>query len=389
MSNNSYKFACTDHKLPIFDTISENEFPILSYFYVNYNVYPSNCSIKQRASTSVCKDLEAEGFKHVWTYKRIDKNQENPVTLVYIKDKVVLRLNFISDRQMSSIRGIPTFYFDEDSFIESEDQDIVSMPTKIEIDVFYDSEQSCKDVCDIIKKHYIDETKKPKISLVVSSGGSLTVSPQEIKPEKDLDIELNYGADFVPVHEKIIERLNNDVSKGLVLLHGLPGTGKTSYIRHLCSKVNKEIIFIPPYMAENISGPDFIPFLLRHVNSILIIEDAERVVLERDSYESNKQSVANILNMTDGILSDCLSIQVVATFNTGREKIDKALLRKGRLIAEYKFDSLSVEDSNKLLKHLGKEYVTKVPMTLTEIYNLEEKLTVVEEKRSTIGFGNR
>jgi ATP-dependent 26S proteasome regulatory subunit len=125
---------------------------------------------------------------------------------------------------------------------------------------------------------------------------------------------------------------------------------------------------------------------LENTNSILIIEDAEKVVLERDSRESSRQGVSNILNMTDGILGDCLSIQIIATFNTSRDKIDSALLRKGRLIAEHKFDLLDVENSNKLLKYLEKNYVTSQPMSLTDIYNLDEEHTVSQEERRTIGF---
>ena len=47
-------------------------------------------------------------------------------------------------------------------------------------------------------------------------------------------------------------------AKGLVLLHGLPGTGKTSYIRYLIRQLDKEVIFIPPNMAYALTNPDFI-----------------------------------------------------------------------------------------------------------------------------------
>jgi ATP-dependent 26S proteasome regulatory subunit len=222
---------------------------------------------------------------------------------------------------------------------------------------------------------------------VISTRNGLSTIPQDIKNTK-IDIGANYGEKFVKVHDKIVEKLNDPLGKGLVLLHGVPGTGKTSYIRHLCKEIKKEIIFLPPFLAENIAGPDFIPFLLDHTNSILIIEDAEKVVLDREGDGSNRQSVANLLNMTDGILSDCLSIQILATFNTTRDKIDKALLRKGRLIAEWKFDPLEVDQSNKLLKKLGKDFVTDVPMTLTDIYNLEEEVNVVKQEENKIGFRN-
>jgi ATP-dependent 26S proteasome regulatory subunit len=140
-------------------------------------------------------------------------------------------------------------------------------------------------------------------------------------------------------------------------------------------------------MAESISSPDFITFLLDHTNSILVIEDAEKIVLDREGDNSNRQSVSNLLNITDGLLSDCLSIQIIATFNTSRDRIDKALLRKGRLIAEWKFDPLSVDHSNSLLEKIGREDRTKVPMTLTEIYNMDEDVNVVQEERRSIGFG--
>ena len=64
------------------------------------------------------------------------------------------------------------------------------------------------------------------------------------------------------------------------------------------------------------------------MSKILIIEDAERVISDRES-NGSPAGVSNILNLTDGILGDCLNIQVIATFNMKREKIDQALLRKG------------------------------------------------------------
>jgi hypothetical protein len=69
-----------------------------------------------------------------------------------------------------------------------------------------------------------------------------------------------------------------------------------------------------------------------------------------------------------------------------KAKIDTALLRKGRLIAEHKFDALPVDDSNNLLNSLGKEANATKPMTLTEIYNIEEEEFKSVDKYSPIGF---
>ena len=69
-----------------------------------------------------------------------------------------------------------------------------------------------------------------------------------------------------------------------------------------------------------------------------------------------------------------------------KERIDKALLRKGRLIAEHRFGPLSIDDTNKLLKEVGKEFESDKEMTLAEIYNVDKKQDKSEEERQQIGF---
>ena len=228
------------------------------------------------------------------------------------------------------------------------------------------------------------ELKKSGISLVKSEHGHMDTEEYELNVP-DVDIKLNYGDKFVKLHDTIVTRLNKKNDKGIVLFHGDPGTGKTSYIKYLTRLiVDKEILFIPPSMAESLSEPSIIPFLMEHKNSILIIEDAEKVISDRE-LNGSSVGVSNILNITDGILGDCLNIQIVATFNMKKEKIDQALLRKGRLICEHKFEPLSVEESNKLLKHLGKKKTVDKPTTLADIYNIDEDVVRVENKKQ-IGF---
>lgn len=228
--------------------------------------------------------------------------------------------------------------------------------------------------------------KKSNIQLVKSDMGYMDTEEYDLFVTP-MNLELNYGEEFIKVHEAIISRLNKNNDKGIILLHGDPGTGKTSYIKYLTSLVKeKDILFIPPSMAEMLSEPSIIPFFMEHKNSILIIEDAERVIVDREG-NGSPAGVSNILNLTDGILGDCLSIQIIATFNMKREKIDQALLRKGRLIAEHKFENLSVEDSNRLFEHLGKNFKTETPMSLADIYNVEVDVYKTKNK-SKIGFNN-
>ena len=134
-----------------------------------------------------------------------------------------------------------------------------------------------------------------------------------------------------------------------------------------------------------LATPEFVPFMMKHPNSVLIIEDAEKVVKSRNG-NGNETAVSNLLNLSDGILGDCLKTQIVATFNTDRQLIDKALLRKGRLIVEYKFDELCVDKSNKLLKSLNIDHQTSTPMPLSDIYNYEDNVGIDNNKKTKIGF---
>jgi SpoVK/Ycf46/Vps4 family AAA+-type ATPase len=231
---------------------------------------------------------------------------------------------------------------------------------------------------------YEVKLKKSGINLVKVEMGHMDTEEYEMNVP-DIDLELNYGTKFLKVHEVILNRLNRPNDKGIILFHGVPGSGKTTYIKYLTRLItDKEILFIPPSMAESLSEPSIIPFLMEHKNSVLIVEDAERVISDREGNGSS-MGVSNILNLTDGILGDCLNIQVIATFNMKKEKIDQALLRKGRLIAEHKFDKLSIDETNTLLKHIGKEGVVTEPMTLADIYNIDEELFKVDDKLK-IGF---
>ena len=244
-----------------------------------------------------------------------------------------------------------------------------------------------KDQIDIsfLDRHKI-RRKKSTISLIRAQGGGyLDLEDYEVKIPKT-DLSLNYGEEFKKIHETIINKLNKKEEKGIVLLHGEPGTGKTTYIKYLSTQVKtKNVIFVPPSMAEMLTDPSIIPFLMDYRNSILIIEDAEKVLGSRESGSTSSQSTSNLLNLTDGILGDCLNIQIVATFNTKRDNIDEAFMRKGRLIAEHKFEKLSDEETNNLLQHIGKDVEVKEGMVLSDIYNIDVDVYKTI-KKGKIGF---
>ncbi len=225
--------------------------------------------------------------------------------------------------------------------------------------------------------------RKPEISLLVATNRGIDTKSLQISKPK-LNIEDNYNDDFKDIHQTILRRLSKKNDKGLVLLHGKPGTGKTYYIRYLISTLKKNVIFLPPNMAGAITNPDLISILIDNPNCIFVIEDAENIVFPRE--KNGHSPVSALLNISDGLLSDCLNIQIVCSFNTDITKVDSALMRKGRLIAKYEFKELEVEKAKMLSQKLGFKNALNSPMTLTAIYNQGEQEFQQVKRYHPIGF---
>lgn len=226
-----------------------------------------------------------------------------------------------------------------------------------------------------------EEDHKGNFSFITTIHGHFHL--KEFKHIGDkVDIDDHYNDDFYAFSGRTIEKLQKPKSHGLVLLHGKPGTGKTTYIRYLASQLTKRMIYFPPYMASHISSPELINFLMDQEESILVLEDADNVISKRTGSDSS--AISNLLNLSDGLLGQCLHIPVICTFNMMHTELDAALLRKGRLLGMYEFKPLQPTVAGKLAQKIGLQNQFTQPATLAEIYNIGEE-TYLPQKQE-IGF---
>ncbi len=231
----------------------------------------------------------------------------------------------------------------------------------------------------------------PQIYMVqVTPNNAFTLQSHQAKDDFEIeDLDIQYGYGFEKFHDELMNRFNNE-NQGLVLFHGMPGTGKTYYIRHLLREMalgNKIVIYMPPNMVDYLVDPSFMTFLSQTVTAysatgkfcVLLIEDAEPLLASRNT-GGRIQGVTNLLNMTDGLLNDMLKLQIICTFNVDLKELDAALLRPGRLIARKEFKALGEIEANLLAQSLGIKHHFTEPATLSEIYAmLKNKNTLIHD----------
>lgn len=203
------------------------------------------------------------------------------------------------------------------------------------------------------------EDDSNKLNTIGLSVNGLEIEPITLKEDSD-NIDLFYSSRTFKKTEKAIKGIKK-ADKGLTILYGERGTGKTSIINYMASKLDRIVIFVPSNMVEHtINNPEFRKFIKKYEKPILVLDDCEMFL--GDSFMKSTPFANNILQMVDGFLSDTMNVNIVAILNVEDEdEIDQALLECNNLIEVVEFEPLLEEEANELAKHLGtgKKYKNK------------------------------
>lgn len=194
-----------EKKLPIgyslYDTVYGQDFPIEQYFVSEFDMVPSKYITTPIYSVDFIEELKKDGFLLLSKIENVNYTKSSSKKEVYVNH---------------SKKAIVVTY-----------EKSISNESFIGIDLCYDTtvDNLEKLVPYVFDEKFIKNKKKSNINLLKNISGHLDVEQFDLDIE-DIDIELNYGKSFLKTHQSIISKLNQENGKGIILLHGEPGTGK-------------------------------------------------------------------------------------------------------------------------------------------------------------------
>jgi hypothetical protein len=161
--------------------------------------------------------------------------------------------------------------------------------------------------------------------------------------------------------------------KKVLMLEGPPGTGKSSLIMALASKLERDIAYFS--FTPEITDTKLIKSMQNAPNdSIIVLEDIDCLFEERKVNDTSKNSVtfSALLNCLDGLI--CRDGMIVITTTNHIDKLDPALIRSGRVD---KVVSLTFMKKNEIyemwIKFMENDYVEESEKTF---YELVKKLDI-------------
>lgn len=162
-------------------------------------------------------------------------------------------------------------------------------------------------------------------------------------------------------------------SNNVLILIGSPGTGKSSYIRSMLNRRGWDDFI---YVADShrvLLHPQF----MEHVRSIprksvVITEDSDSLLMKRT--EGN-DDMAALLNAASGLVATDTKY-IISTNLESLNKVDSAILRRGRLFKRLQFKELTIPQAVELRDSLGKPDVDFKSfgdkVTLSDALNIDE-----------------
>lgn len=256
-------------------------------------------------------------------------------------------------------------------------------------------------VCESIHQKFSEENNEGKISNII-----------RLDIDKRQESFFEYQYDPIDAQDDTIIRTyewNDDVIEaiklnrpGLLIFHGEPGTGKSSYIRWL-AQMNPDrefallsmitliqeggIRYLTRYLTRKYSASVRATSEEKPKNMVIVLEDSERILQPRETSPSSSIITSELLNLIDGAGPERDRVKFIFTFNMKVSKVDTAILRKGRLLKSIEFKKLTGNTLAGIASKFGvtlSDHEKKTGLSVADLVYHDEDTGI--KSRESIGF---